>query len=54
MISRRGQRTGLDVLTGDSVDISKYTDFKFYNFIWYWKTSHNFGIQITKTVDEAL
>ena len=34
-ISRRGKRTGLEVLTGGSVDISDYKYFKFYDLIWY-------------------
>ena len=35
-MSRGGRRPGLEVLTADSVDISEYTDFEFYDLIWYW------------------
>ena len=48
--SRGVQRSVLEVLTGDSVDISKYTDFKLYDLPWYWKTSHKFRIRVPDTV----
>ena len=35
-MSRGGRRPGLEVITGDSVDISEYTDFEFYDLVWYW------------------
>mmetsp|Transcript_15996 Transcript_15996/g.23839 ORF Transcript_15996/g.23839 Transcript_15996/m.23839 type:complete len:1130 (+) Transcript_15996:7540-10929(+) len=35
-MSRGGRRPGLEILTGDSIDISEYTDFEFYDLIWYW------------------
>jgi hypothetical protein len=31
-------QTGLEVLTGDTPDISNYTDFTFYSPVWFWKT----------------
>jgi hypothetical protein len=31
-------RTGLEVLTGDTPDISNYTDSTFYSPVWFWKT----------------
>ena len=35
-MSRGGKRPDLEVLTGDSVDISEYTEFELYDLIWYW------------------
>jgi hypothetical protein len=29
-------RTGIERITGDSVDISEWLDFKFYDVVWYW------------------
>jgi hypothetical protein len=29
-------RTGVERLTGDSVDISEWLDFEFYDLVWYW------------------
>jgi hypothetical protein len=29
-------RTGIERLTGDSIDISEWLDFEFYDLIWYW------------------
>jgi hypothetical protein len=31
-------RTGLEVITGDTIDISKWVDFEFYDLIKYWDT----------------
>ena len=31
-----GQNTGLEKLTGDTVDISEWIDFEFYDLVWYW------------------
>ena len=31
-------RTGLESLTGDTPDISEYTDFSFYDRVWFWHT----------------
>jgi hypothetical protein len=31
-----GLRPGLETVTGRSVDISKYTDFEFYDLVWYY------------------
>jgi hypothetical protein len=31
-------RTGMEVLTRDTPDISNYTDFTFYSRVWFWKT----------------
>ena len=30
------ERTGIEQLTGDTPDISEYTDFSFYDRVWYW------------------
>ena len=35
-MSRGGIITGLEVFNGDSVDISKFMEFKLYDLIWYW------------------
>ena len=29
-------RTGMEIITGDVVDIRKWTDFEFYDLCWYW------------------
>ena len=31
-------RTGMERITGDTVDISEWTDFEFYDLCWYWDT----------------
>jgi hypothetical protein len=31
-----GNRTGVEQITGDSVDISEWLDFEFYDLVWYW------------------
>ena len=31
-----GKDTGLERLTGDTVDISEWIDFEFYDLVWYW------------------
>lgn len=36
--NKESGRTGLERLTGDSVDISDWIDFEFYDLIWYWDT----------------
>ena len=36
MMSIGGRRPVLEVLTSDSVDISKYMYFEWYDLIWYW------------------
>ena len=41
-------RTGMERITGDTVDISEWTDFEFYDLCWYWDTPNdwenpNFG-----------
>ena len=33
-----GDRTGIERLTGDSIDISDWVDFEFYDLVWYWDT----------------
>jgi hypothetical protein len=38
--SYKGGRTGLEKITGDTVDISEWIDFSFYDLIWYWDTPH--------------
>ena len=36
-----GPRTPLEALTGDTVDISEYTEFEFYDLIVYWDDRNN-------------
>jgi hypothetical protein len=31
-------RTGYEIITGDTPDISEWTDFSFYDWVWYWHT----------------
>jgi hypothetical protein len=31
---------GLEQITGDSVDISEWLDFDFYDYVWYWNKPH--------------
>ncbi|KAL7570573.1 hypothetical protein ACA910_017625 [Epithemia clementina (nom. ined.)] len=33
-------RTGIEELTGDSVDISEWMDFAFYDLVWFWHYPH--------------
>ena len=33
-------RTGMERITGDTVDISEWTDFEFYDLCWYWDASN--------------
>ena len=33
--------TGMERITGDTVDISEWTDFEFYDLCWYWDTSND-------------
>jgi len=33
-------RPGLEQVTGDSVDISKWLDFDLYDYVWYWDRPH--------------
>ena len=37
-VTKLGNRTGLKKVTGDTPDISEWTDFKFYQFAWHWDT----------------
>ncbi len=40
---------GLDQITGDTVDISEWLDFDFYDYVWYWNMPHlNILKDITK------
>jgi hypothetical protein len=34
------ERPGLEQVTGDSVDISEWLDFDFYDYVWYWDKPH--------------
>jgi hypothetical protein len=29
-------RTGFEIITGDTPDISEWVDFSFYDWVWYW------------------
>ena len=34
--AKPGARTGIEVLTGETPDISEWLDFEFYDLCWYW------------------
>jgi hypothetical protein len=34
------KRPGLEQITGDSIDISEWLDFNFYDYVWYWDKPH--------------
>ena len=34
-------RTGMERITGDTVDLSEWTDFEFYDLCWYWDTPND-------------
>jgi hypothetical protein len=34
------ERTGFEMITGMTPDISEYCDFLFYDLVWYWRTPH--------------
>lgn len=36
----RNERSGYEMLTGTTPDISEYLDFDFYDLVWYWRSSH--------------
>jgi hypothetical protein len=36
MVCGDNDATGVERLTGDTVDISEWLDFKFYDLVWYW------------------
>ena len=38
MASGPDGRTSFERLTSDTCDISKWTNFKFYDIVWYWNT----------------
>ena len=40
MVSKVG-RTPLEVLTGDTPDISEWIEFKFYDRVWYWDNQYD-------------
>lgn len=40
MSSGRGNRSALERITGDTIDISEWTDFEFYDLIWFWDTPY--------------
>ena len=37
----KDQRPGIERITGDTCDISEWTDFEFYDLCWYWDTPHD-------------
>lgn len=37
-VTKHGERTGYEKITGDTPDISEWCDFAFYQFVWYWDT----------------
>ena len=45
----RGQdkRPGLGQITCDTVDISEWLDFEFYELCWYWDTPHDWDNPIS-------
>ena len=36
----RYDRTGYEMITGKTPDISEYLDFDFYDLVWYWRAPH--------------
>jgi hypothetical protein len=34
------ERTGYEMITGNTPDISKYCDLNIYDLVWYWTTPH--------------
>jgi len=34
-------RTGFEVITGDTPDISEWVDFSFYDWVWYWHSPNS-------------
>ena len=34
-------RTGMEIITGYTADIRKWTDFEFYELCWYWDTPND-------------
>ena len=36
MSSGSDNRTGIERITGDTTDISEWTDFTFYQTVWFW------------------
>ena len=34
-------RTGMERIIGDTVNISKWTEFEFYDLCWYWDTPND-------------
>ena len=38
-------RTGMGRITGDTVDLSEWTDFEFYDLCWYWDIPNDWETQ---------
>jgi hypothetical protein len=38
---KHGTRTGYEIITGDTPDISEWVDFTFYDWVWYWHQPNN-------------
>ena len=36
----RNERSGYEIVTGRTPDISEYLDFDFYDLVWYWRSAH--------------
>ena len=36
----RNDRSGYEIVTGRTPDISEYLDFDFYDLVWYWRSAH--------------
>ena len=36
----RNERSGYEIVTGMTPDISEYLDFDFYDLVWYWRSAH--------------
>ena len=34
-------RTPMEILTGDTIDISEWTEFEFYGLCWYWDNQND-------------
>ena len=33
--------TGMEIITGDTMEISEWTDYEFYDLCWYWNTPND-------------
>ena len=48
---RRDGTAGMERITGDTVGISEWTDFEFYELCWYWDTPND---RETRSLEDGL